>query len=489
MRNQTIILIATLILAIALSGAVSAAEGDTIIVSNAPGNTPSNGDSAHPSVSDDGVWVAYYSDASNLVAGDTNDGIRDIFLHNRITGVTTKLTSGSNGLSGSPSISGDGNWVAYISEAYTLVDGDNHDLYSDVFLYDRVRNVTSKVTPLSGSNGNSFYPSVSGDGNWVAYSSYATNLVAGDTPDSYSDIFLYDRVTGITTKVPPLSGSNGDRWAPSISADGNWVAYVSFATNLVANDAEDGRSDIFLYDRVRDVTSKVTPLSGSNGHSGYNWAPSISADGVWVAYTSLASNLVASDTADTIWDIFLYNSVTGVTSKVTPLSGSNGHSYYVSVSGDGNWVAFSSEASNLVANDAEDGHSDIFLYDRVRDVTSKVTPLSGSNGISDGPSVSGDGNWVAFYSEASTLVAGDTNQASDVFMYNNPRVIDRSETPERNNPSNSNTVNTNEFNQPNNTNLVNAATTVGMQTTGTPLGALFLGLLTSMAALLIPRKK
>ena len=162
--------------------------------------------SYYPSISSDGRYVAFESGASNLVAGDTN-GDSDIFVHDRTTGNTTRVSVDSAGAeadseSYSPSISGDGRYVAFYSYASNLVAGDTNGQV-DIFVHDRTTNTTTRVSVDSiGAEGDSesVFPSISSDGGYVAFYSRASNLVAGDT-NGDSDIFVHERTTNTTTRV------------------------------------------------------------------------------------------------------------------------------------------------------------------------------------------------------------------------------------------------------------------------------------------------
>jgi Tol biopolymer transport system component len=227
--------------------------GQTTRVSVASDGAQGNGDSECPSISADGRYVAFASLASNLVPGDTN-GRMDIFVHDRLTGQTTRVSVASdgtegNGDSGFPSISADGRYVAFASLASNLVPGDTNGTW-DVFVHDRLTGQTTRVSVASGGaqgNGDSRFPSISADGRYVAFQSYASNLVPGDT-NGVLDVFVHDRLTGQTTRVSVASdGTQGDSYSfgSSISADGRYVAFASYASNLVPGDTN-GWADVFV---------------------------------------------------------------------------------------------------------------------------------------------------------------------------------------------------------------------------------------------------
>ena len=403
----------------------------TVLVSRAADGTQANSDSYEPAVSADGRWVVYRSDASNLVAGDTN-GSYDVFVWDRVSEVTQRVSVASDGTqadydSWGPAISADGRWVTYYSSASNLVAGDTNGSY-DVFVWDRVSGVTQRVSVASDgtqANYDSRGPSISADGRWVTYLSYASNLVAGDTNDR-GGVFVWDRVSGTTQRVSVASDgtqANSDSWDPSISADGRWVTYGSWASNLVASDSNE-QPDVFVWDRVSGATQRVSVASdGTQAYSG-SYDPAISADGRWVTYLSYASNLVAGDTNGD-YDVFVWDRVSGVTERVSVGSDgtqANSKSWNPAISADGRWVTYYSYASNLVAGDTN-GDYDVFVWDRVSGVTQRVSMASDgaqANYGSYAPAVSADGRWVTYESDAPNLVAGDTNGSVDVFLSTNP---------------------------------------------------------------------
>jgi Tol biopolymer transport system component len=405
-----------------------ARAGETERVSVSSSGDQGNGVSGHPSISADGRCVAFDSLASNLVAEDTNDRY-DVFVHDRQTGQTTRVSVSSEGKEGDdgsshPSISSDGRYVAFNSEASNLVPDDTNGLY-DIFVHDRQTGQTTRVSVSSSGeqgNSNSYWPSISADGRCVAFGSYASNLVPDDTNAS-GDVFVHDRQTGQTTRVSvSSSGEQGDSAGvtASISADGRYVAFDSGASNLVPDDTN-GESDIFVHDRQTGQTRCVSVSSEGEQGNGVSYTPSISPDGRYVAFDSYASNLVPDDTNDR-YDVFVHDRQTGQTTRVSVSSGAeegNGDSGHSSVSADGRYVAFESRSSNLVPDDTN-GNYDIFVHDRYTEQTTRVSVSSSgqhANGFSWHPSISADGRYVAFYSGASNLVPDDTNGYPDVFVH------------------------------------------------------------------------
>jgi WD40-like Beta Propeller Repeat len=387
-----------------------------------------NFDAGYLSISAGGRFVVFESDASNLVSGDTNR-YKDIFVRDLLTRQTGRVSISSSGRQGNnqseqPFVSEDGRFVAFQSDASNLVSGDTN-LNTDIFVHDRQTGQTSRVSISSSGvqgNGKSERPCISADGRFVAFQSDAGNLVDGDT-NGLPDVFVYDRTTGQTSRVSlSSSGVQGDQWSgePSISADGRFVAFHSAATNLDSGDTN-GDMDIFVHDRQTGQTSRVSlSSSGEQGNAHSMW-PFISADGRFVAFSSEATNLVSGDT-NGYRDIFLRDRQTGQTSLVSLSSSDeqgNSNSWITtSISSDGRYVVFDSNASNMVSGDTN-GTSDIFLRDRQSGQTSLVSLSSDGeqgNNASNAPSISADGRIVAFWSNASNLVSGDTNYFADIFV-------------------------------------------------------------------------
>jgi Tol biopolymer transport system component len=425
-----------LLLALILTpaGSVRAAPGNTVRVSVASDGTQSNHDSYNPSISADGRFVAFESEAANLVSGDTNN-FRDIFVHDRQTGQTTRVSVASDGTqsnqhSYNPSISADGRFVAFESVASNLVSGDTNNL-PDIFVHDRQTGQTTRVSVASdGAQANDFSsnPSISADGRYVAFISVANNLVSGDTGVDH-DVFVHDRQTGATTLVSvAMDGSEGNGYSEevSISADGRYVAFRSWADNLVSGDTNN-HPDIFVRDRQTGQTTRVSVASDGTQANDFSFEPSISADGRYVAFASSAGNLVSGDT-NSDWDVFVHDRQTGATTRVSVATGGGqavGRSHNPSISADGRYVAFASSASNLVSGDTNN-HPDIFVHDRQTGVTTRVSVASDGTQtyvFSFDPSISADGRYVAFGSEADNLVSGDTNGRFDIFVREMNKVV------------------------------------------------------------------
>jgi Tol biopolymer transport system component len=323
-------------------------------------------------ISADGRFVAFESNANNLVAGDTTPRT-DIFVRDLVTGATERVSVSSAGVGGNrdsvrPSISADGRFVAFESPSDNLVPGDTNQL-QDVFVHDRLTGLTEHASVNSsgvGGNLEGCNASISADGRYVAFHGHSDNLVPGDT-NGQRDAFVHDRLTGLTERVSVSSlgvegnHSSGDA---SISADGRYVAFQSTANNLVPGDTNLQR-DIFVHDRQTGVTERVSVSSLGGEGNDWSYEPSISADGRFVSFESLADNLVPADT-NAHGDVFVHDNLTGVTERVSVDSfcvEGNYPSTFASLSEDGRYVAFTSWASNLVSGDTN-AQSDIFVHDR-----------------------------------------------------------------------------------------------------------------------------
>ncbi len=427
----------------ALTACTAAQTNGTQRVSIANNEVQADQRSKQPSISADGRYVAFASDATNLVKSDLN-GVTDIFVRDLAKRTTRRVSVSSDGIEGNkasyfPFISSDGRYVTFTSEANNLDASDTNGA-GDVFVHDMHTRQTSMISHgINGSGGNdlSFWSSISADGRYVAFMSNATNLVQSDANDSW-DIFLFDTQIGQTSLVS--SGydgtqANSQSEYPIISSDGNYVAFASDATNIVARD-NNGYRDVFEYDRQTGKTIRVSLASdGAQANEGTQaFVISISSDGKLVAFPSLATNLVPNDT-NNVWDIFVHDRDTGETSRVSVSSDgkeADAGSYGVSVSPDGRYVTFGSNATNLVPDDLN-GAMDVFMYDRqtrqiVRvSVATDGTPGNEASGFTliapdgidfaYGPLISVDGGKVVFMSNASNLVVNDTNSSQDIFVH------------------------------------------------------------------------
>lgn len=417
----------------------------------------------------DGRYVAFNSEATTLVANDTN-GLPDIFVRDTETGTTVRVsvaTDGTqaNGSSSSADINADGRYVVFSSDATNLVADTNN--LKDVFLHDRdvdndgiydeagaIKTIRLSTNIFAEANGRSGSPVISANGRYVAFTSSATNLAA-DTNGS-GDVFVHDRDTdndGIFDEFGSVVNSlvsidkdgnqgDSDSFSPSISADGRYVVYISRATNLVLD--TNGFIDVFVHDRDTDndgvfdgvaigVTRVSVDSSGTQG-SGDSFAPVISADGRFIAFESSANDLVAGDSNLFRPDIFLHDrdldndhlfDESGAISTILIAVDSagdqgNGTSKHPTLSADGRYVAFTSTANNLVTGD-DNNSDDVFVRDNLSGITSLVSANQQlANDDSAVPKLSADGKFIVFISFATNLVANDTNDFHDIFRKLNP---------------------------------------------------------------------
>jgi Tol biopolymer transport system component len=276
-------------------------------------------------------------------------------------------------------------------------------------------------------NGGSFVGGLSADGRFVAFVSEATNLAAGDN-NGEQDIYVRDRVAGTTSRVSVATDgtqANSFSFSPAVSAYGRFVAYQSNASNLVPGDTNAAAcpetcTDVFVRDRQARTTERASLGPGGAEADGSSERPAISRDGRFVAFTSGAPNLVTGDT-NFGPEIFVRDRELGLTERVSVGTGgveANGQSFGAAISLGGRFVAFTSQATNLVRGDTN-GVNDAFLRDRLASTTRRVSVSSTGvqgNGISAASAVASDGRFVAFGSLATNLVPGDTNGVSDVFV-------------------------------------------------------------------------
>ena len=403
-------------------------ERVSVSSTGAQGDGPSARFLGDAAISAVGRFVLFGSEATNLTPAAT-DGSRNLFLYDTATDTIELISVATDGTpagsSGFGQVTADGRYVVFQSCAPNLVFGDTNDT-CDIFVRDRLVGTTEIVSISStgelGNAGAGLGPSISDDGRYVAYHSLASNLVPGDTNAEY-DVFLRDRLADTTVRVSEAVGggnSNGPSEEAFVSADGRLVSYDSAATNLVAGDTNNA-SDVFLHEIASALTKRVSVSSAGGEADGTSGASSLSADGRFVAFFSAASNLVAGDVG--FDDIFVHDNVTGTTERVSVSAGggqadaNSGPSLTNGLSADGRFAVFQSVASNLVTGDTN-GTTDVFVRDRLTGVTTRVNvPSSGvqANGQSFNTAIGGDGGVVAFASDASNLVPGDTNDTTDVF--------------------------------------------------------------------------
>ena len=447
------------------------------LVSVASDGTQGDHDSSLAASNATGRFVAFASLASNFSSKPTN-GFENVFLRDTCIGMptgcvpsTVPLTvapdgSFGNGDSGAsvgvatlPAISAAGRFVAFTSAATNLVAGDTNGSF-DVFLRDTCNGAPSGCIPStirvsvasdgSQSNGNSFNPSISADGRFVAFDSNASNLVPNDS-NATTDVFLRDTCIGAPAGCIPQTirlsvasdGTQGNDASsfPALSANGRFVAFQSFAKNLTPNDTTTF-VDVFVRDTCfgapsgcSESTSLVSVGPGSVlGNNGSTF-PTISSDGRFIAFASFATNLTSVSIPAAINNVFVRDTCAGAPAgciAATTLASAsaagapgNGASGLPSISADGRFVTFNSDATNLVSGDTN-GFTDVFVRDTCLGVSAACIPsivrvsvaADGTQGNfnSSVPAISADGHFVVFGSGAANLIPNDANGATDVFL-------------------------------------------------------------------------
>lgn len=372
--------------------------------------------------------VAYATRAQRVVPGDDNQR-SDVFVRDRRTDVNERVSVATDGTEGDgnstePAISRGGRYVAFTSDASTLVAGDTND-DSDVFVHDRVTGVTERVSVSSrGEQGrfSSYSPSLSADGRFVGFVSESPDLVPGDTGFGL-DVFVHDRVTGRTERVSVRSdGQQVDRGTgpdAQLSADGRYVAFESFASEFVPDDTNFS-SDVFVHDRETGTTERVSLASSGAEADDSSFNPVLSAHGRFVAFETFAGNLARNDTGQR-QDVYVHDRATGRTRWASV--GVDGQevdsgSAEPSISADGGLVAFYSFGVPLVRGDTND-ESDVFVRDMGANTTQRASLARGGAQADDSsfaPALGPGGRHVAYLSWATNLVPGDTNAVADIFV-------------------------------------------------------------------------
>lgn len=362
---------------------------------------PANNDSLNASMTDSGRFVSFSSRASNIVAGDGNEAT-DIFLTDVVLGVTERISESpvgeeaGVGAYGAPAMTPDGRFVAFASWAMNLVPGDGNAL--DVFVKDRQGGTLERMSvSTAGEPGNdeSFAPSISADGRLVTFMSYATNLDEGNAR-GYLQVFLRDRLLGTTSMISrSILGGGGNNYSlePKISADGTRIAFWSSASDLVPGDAN-GKADVFVFDRPKsEMILGSVSSTGQHGDS-VSYEPSISGDGRHVAFTSLASNLTS--TPNDYWNVFTKDLSTGEALQLTQDGAAS-----PMTSSSGRFIAYWSDG--------------VYVWDRSTGIHTLATRDKLSQRLSGfSPFVSSDGRYVSFVS-ASKNHTDDSDDLYDVF--------------------------------------------------------------------------
>ncbi|MBI2924166.1 MAG: PD40 domain-containing protein [Verrucomicrobia bacterium] len=400
----------------------AATKTRTLVSVAAEGSGPASGVCSAPAISTDGRYVAFVSNGTNLVAGGTS-GSFQVYVRDLQNGITKLASLRPDGTPGSdsdaaiPILSADGRVVVFQSLDDQLAPGDRNRAY-DVFARDRVSDTTELVSQrdtslpsLTAAGPSSAGPNaVTADGKLVVFASHATDLVASDA-NNVSDVFVRDLASGATTLVSAnadnTGAGNGLSRDPALSANGQRVAFVSFANDLAAQPAgaadANAVEDVF----VRDLATRTTRLasvdsSGLASGNGASTAPSLSADGHFVAFQSRAANLVAND-ANNLPDVFVRDLTTDTTTLVSVNAAATGSGSGVSdlpvLSPDGRWVVFQSRAANLVDPPTPAATYQFFAHDLVAQTTRWIS--AGLSGAANAPTTqppvfSADGRAGAF---------------------------------------------------------------------------------------------
>jgi Tol biopolymer transport system component len=377
-----------------------------------------------------GRYVCFQTSATNVVTGDTN-GVFDVYLRDRRVGATERVSVGGGGAQGNGAsyggwLSADGRLVAFTSQASNLVPGDTNGA-TDVFVRDRFSGTTAIVSINSvGEEGNSSSAGgqITADGRYVLFYSASTNLSPLVLP---GQLYVHDRQSGITELASVgMNGAvpNQESALGGISADGRFVVFVSQANNLVPADTN-GDFDVFVHDRQAGTTDRIDVSSTgeqANSSFGFQVSASISRDGRYVAFVHGASNLVPNDN-NGVADVFVHDRQTGNTERASVDSSGlegNGESVNAWVSDQGLHIFFASMATNLVSGDTNGGY-DIFVHNRPSGMTERISVSSSGQEANAGTGgflcISEDGRFVAFMSGSSNLVPGDTNGIEDTFLF------------------------------------------------------------------------
>lgn len=356
----------------------------------------------HRNISDSGRFVVFQSEASNLVDDDAN-GLLDAFVHDRVDGTTKRLSAAvASGDSGgwSPSISPDGRFVVFSS-------GPPPKLSQHCYVWDVLAATLMMIPPTP-----CLFPDISSGGRYVTSGS-------GTQAPIVTTAYVFDIAEG---SERTFARPDAAIFFPFIAADGGFVTYWS---GPYSSTSGYGDGQVFV-ERLEGGDRRLASAAsdGTQGNGNSTYFPTLSADGQLVAFSSEATNLVDGDTNET-WDVFVKDMRSGAIERVNvSTSGAQADSGGggASLSGDGRFVAFGSSSTNLVDDDGN-GVGDVFVRDRLEGVTARVS-VTGfdeeADGSSGGPHISGDGRFIAFNSEATNLVPDDTNGVRDVFVAVNP---------------------------------------------------------------------
>jgi Tol biopolymer transport system component len=401
----SLLMLAVTILSLGLAAAQGAASLTRITTAS-----DSNRDSYVSSLSADGTIVALYSDSDFLGQGIVDDQY-EVWLYDTTTMTLTRVTtaSGSNRDSSIPSLSTDGIKVAFYSDSDFLGQGIVDDQY-EIWLYDTTTMTLTRVTTASDSTRDSISPSLSADGTKVAFYSDSDFLGKGIVDDQY-EVWLYDATAMTLARVTTASDSTRESYSPSLSADGTKVAFYS-DSDFLGQGIQDEQCEVWLYDTTTMTLTRVTTASGGNRDS---YVPSLSADGTKVAFSS-DSDFLGQGIVDDQYEVWLCDTTAMTLTRVTTASGSNRDSYVFSLSADGTKVAFYSD-SDFLGQGIQDEQYEVWLYDTRMMTLTRVTLALDSNRGSFWPSLSADGTKVAFSSDSDFLGQGIHDEQHEVWLY------------------------------------------------------------------------
>ncbi|WP_020519219.1 CBM96 family carbohydrate-binding protein [Catelliglobosispora koreensis] len=456
--------VATTLVAVQASPA-QAATYDTTLVSRAA--AAADAVSSKPVVSADGRYIAFVSDADNLSTEDDNSQ-PNIFVRDTVAGVTTLVNradgmtgAAANGPSGLPSITPDGRYVAFESKASNLSTEDNDTCLglgfeeegpcTNVFVRDLIAGTTTYASRAgSPADGGSYTPSISADGQRVAFTSVAHNLSNADnnfcvttegSPYPCTNFFVRDLAAGTTTYIARGQQPFGIELpcAPKISGNGRYVAFDTDETLLPGLEDNNAYHDVMVYDTQSATITYASRAEGINGplaQLGPSVCPSISADGRHVAFTSEAHNLSNENVDGNTINIYVRDMTEGHTYFASRADGATGaaatlHSHQPSISADGRYVTFVTAAQNLSSEDTDicddifwgvnRACSDIFVRDTQAHSTAYVSRATGPAGAAADtyswyPAISGDGKMIAFESSANNLSTEDSDAFHNIFV-------------------------------------------------------------------------
>ena len=397
----------------------SSAETIELISINSDGSAPGNGESIEGSISEDQRFVAFTSTATDLVSGIEMIGEQNVYVRDRLEQTTQLVSvaedglSSGNGSSSLPSLSANGRFVSFSSTATNLVAETDDNGVADVFVRDLQLNTTTLVsTRLQGgfADGESLRSAISGDGTRIAFDTTATNILASPL-ESGSNIYLRDFASGSTSLVSDLVPTTEETSShPSISNDGN---LVSFNADVDAFNAPSA-----IYARRIDEQENIVVSIGPTGLPAFSERRSFtSGDGRFVSYTSSSINLLPEQVPlnSVLGDVFIRD-LARLENRLVSVNmngeGASGFADGSSLSNDGRFVAFISDADDLVEGDTP-FTAELFIRDMVLETTERFAPTPG---VLRPTAITQNGQNVLFVSEDATLANLDTNQAADVFV-------------------------------------------------------------------------